>query len=101
MLTFTVGSFSKPRCSLRGRFYFFQGLPRYWISQSILALGDGESLAGIFFFLFLLSNALMAGLPCYGAAGPFFYPGWATVHGPHPRETKRSFFGPTSKAIKS
>jgi ABC-2 type transport system permease protein len=71
------------------RFASFQGLPSYWITQSILAWGDGEWDAGRFYFLVLLSNSLLAGLTCFGGAGRFFYGGWASVHGREPRSLRR------------
>jgi len=74
------------------RFASLQVLPSYWITQSILAWGEGAGRAAQFYFLVLLSNAMMAGVMCFGVAGRFFYGGWATVHGRGPMTAKSRFF---------
>lgn len=60
-------------------------LPSYWISRSMIAWGEGWSSTGNFFFLVLLSNALMAGLVCAVASDRLFYEGWSRLHGQGPR----------------
>lgn len=55
-------------------------LPSYWVASSMIAWGDGWAWRGTFFFLVLLSNALMATLVCVTASGRLFYDGWSRNH---------------------
>jgi ABC-2 type transport system permease protein len=55
-------------------------LPSYWVASSMIAWGDGWAWKGTFFFLVLLSNALMATLVCVTASGRLFYDGWSRNH---------------------
>jgi ABC-2 type transport system permease protein len=51
-------------------------LPSSWMAQSVLAWGDGLFRKGAFFFLVLLSSALMGLLLSYEVAGNTFYGSW-------------------------
>ncbi len=51
-------------------------LPSAWLAQSILAWSDGLPRQGYFFFLLLLSNALMALLIGFQWVGRHFYESW-------------------------
>lgn len=56
-------------------------LPSYWATQAILSAGDGRLADAVFWFLLLLSTALMA-LQCTAwLAGRMFYPGWSYLMG--------------------
>jgi len=55
-------------------------LPSYWVASSMIAWGDGWVWKGTFFFLVLLSNALMSTLVCVTASGRLFYDGWSRNH---------------------
>jgi ABC-2 type transport system permease protein len=55
-------------------------LPSYWVASSIIGWGDGWSGRGLFFFLVLLSNALLMTQICVGASGRIFYEGWSRNH---------------------
>jgi len=52
-------------------------LPSSWMAQSVLAWGDGLFRKGLFFFLTLLSTALMALVLSYEVAGRAFYGSWS------------------------
>jgi len=56
-------------------------LPSYWLSTSILAMGDGMAWKAGFFFLVLLANALLALLFSFTVTCAFFYPGYAQLQG--------------------
>lgn len=56
-------------------------LPSYWLSTSILALGDGMIWKSGFFFLVILANALMALLFSFTVTSTLFYRGFAQIHG--------------------
>lgn len=62
------------------RFTRFPLLPSSWVAQSMIAWGDGWTWKGTFFFLVVLSNALMAGVICVAASGRIFYDGWSRNH---------------------
>ncbi|RYD66000.1 MAG: hypothetical protein EOP84_31460, partial [Verrucomicrobiaceae bacterium] len=51
-------------------------LPSAWLAQSILAWSEGLSRQGTFFFLLLLSNALMALLIGFNWVGRYYYDSW-------------------------
>ncbi|MEA3212173.1 MAG: type transport system permease protein [Chthoniobacter sp.] len=51
-------------------------LPSAWLAQSVLSLGEGLTRQGAFFFLLLLSNALMGLLVGFEIVGRFFYGSW-------------------------
>jgi len=55
-------------------------LPSYWVASSVIAWSAGWGSRGGFFFLVLLSNALMAGLVCVTAGRRWFYDGWSRAH---------------------
>ncbi|NQU09387.1 hypothetical protein HQ590_01235 [bacterium] len=55
-------------------------LPSYWVASSIIAWGEGWAWRGTFFFLVLVSNALMGILICLGASSRLFYEGWSRSH---------------------
>ena len=52
-------------------------LPSYWVAAGVIAWGERLDWRGTFFFLVLLSNALMATLVCVSASGHIFYSGWS------------------------
>lgn len=52
-------------------------LPSYWVATSMIAWGEGWSWRGTFFFLVLISNALMATLVSASASSRLFYDGWS------------------------
>ena len=52
-------------------------LPSYWVAAGVIAWGEHLDWRGTFFFLVLLSNALMATLVCVSASGRIFYSGWS------------------------
>lgn len=62
------------------RFTRYPLLPSSWVAQSMIAWGEGWGWKGTFFFLVLLSNALMAGVICIGLSGRLFYDGWSRNH---------------------
>ena len=55
-------------------------MPSYWVGSSIIAWSEGMNWRGTFFFLVLLSNALMAGLACVLISRRMFYDGWSRTH---------------------
>jgi ABC-2 type transport system permease protein len=54
-------------------------LPSAWVAQSILAWSDGLSQRGLFFFLLLLSNALMGLLIGFELVGRCFFGSWTVA----------------------
>jgi len=52
-------------------------LPSAWLAQSVLSWSDGLMRQGAFFFLLLLSNALMGLLVGFEFVGRFFYGSWS------------------------
>lgn len=54
-------------------------LPSAWLAQSVLFWGDGLMRQGGFYFLVLLSNALMGLLIGFEVAGRFFYGSWSAA----------------------
>jgi ABC-2 type transport system permease protein len=52
-------------------------LPSYWVASGVIAWGEKSEGRGAFFFLVLLSNALMGMLVCVGISGRMFYSGWS------------------------
>jgi ABC-2 type transport system permease protein len=55
-------------------------LPSYWVASSMIAWGEGWAWKGTFFFLVLLSNAMMFTMICVSASGRIFYDGWSRNH---------------------
>jgi ABC-2 type transport system permease protein len=55
-------------------------LPSYWVASSTIAWGEGWSGKGLFYFLVLLSNAMMATLVCVTISRRLFYEGWSRNH---------------------
>jgi ABC-2 type transport system permease protein len=55
-------------------------LPSYWVASGVIAWGEDWGRRGGFFFLVLLSNALLAGLVCLAAGRRWFYEGWSRSH---------------------
>jgi ABC-2 type transport system permease protein len=55
-------------------------LPSYWVAESMIAWGGGWIWKGTFFFLVVLSNALLAGVICVAASGRIFAEGWSRNH---------------------
>ncbi len=55
-------------------------LPSYWVASSMIAWGEGWSGRGLFFFMVLLSNAMMATLVCTLMSRRLFYDGWSRNH---------------------
>jgi ABC-2 type transport system permease protein len=55
-------------------------LPSYWVASSMIAWGEGWSRKGLFYFLVLLSNAMMATLVCLTISRRLFYEGWSRNH---------------------
>jgi ABC-2 type transport system permease protein len=51
-------------------------LPSAWLARSVLSWSEGLSRQGAFFFLVLLSNALMGLLVGFEVVGRFFYGSW-------------------------
>ena len=54
-------------------------LPSAWLAQSVLAWSEGLARQGAFFFLLLLSNALMGMLVGFEVVGRLFYGSWTTA----------------------
>ena len=54
-------------------------LPSAWLAQSVLSWSDGMARQGAFFFLLLLSNALMGLLVGFEFVGRFFYGSWTAA----------------------
>ena len=52
-------------------------LPSAWLAQSVLSWSEGLTRQGTFFFLLLLSNALMGLLVGFEIVGRFFYGSWS------------------------
>jgi ABC-2 type transport system permease protein len=52
-------------------------LPSSWLAQSVLSWSEGLTRQGAFFFLLLLSNALMGLLVGFEIVGRFFYGSWS------------------------
>jgi ABC-2 type transport system permease protein len=63
------------------RFSLSPFLPSSWMAQSVLAWSEGLMRKGGFFFLVLLSSALMGLLVSYEVAGQAFYGSWAATMG--------------------
>ncbi len=59
-------------------------LPSYWVASSMIAWGEGWGGRGLFFFLVLVSNALMAMLVCVVLSVRLFYDGWSRNHSQGP-----------------
>jgi ABC-2 type transport system permease protein len=55
-------------------------LPSYWVASSMIAWGEGGVGRGLFFFMVLLSNAMMATLVCTTVSRRLFYEGWSHNH---------------------
>lgn len=55
-------------------------LPSYWVASSMIAWGEGGVGRGMFFFMVLLSNAMMATLVCTTVSRRLFYEGWSHNH---------------------
>jgi ABC-2 type transport system permease protein len=55
-------------------------LPSYWVASSMIAWGEGWSGRGAFFFLVLLSNAMMATLVSVTVSRHLYYEGWSRNH---------------------
>jgi ABC-2 type transport system permease protein len=55
-------------------------LPSYWVASGVIAWGGRLDWRGTFYFLVLVSNALMATLVCVTASGRIFYSGWSRNH---------------------
>jgi ABC-2 type transport system permease protein len=55
-------------------------LPSYWVASSMIAWGEGWTGRGMFFFMLLLSNAMMATLVCTMVSRRVFYEGWSRNH---------------------
>jgi ABC-2 type transport system permease protein len=56
-------------------------LPSYWVASSMIAWGEGWTGKGMFYFLVLLSNAMMAMLLCITLSRHLYYDGWSRNHG--------------------
>ena len=54
-------------------------LPSAWLAQSVLSWSDGMGRQGAFFFLLLLSNALMGLFVGFEFVGRFFYGSWTVA----------------------
>jgi ABC-2 type transport system permease protein len=54
-------------------------LPSAWVAQSVLAWSDGLSQRGLFYFLLLLSNALMGLLVGFELVGRCFFGSWTVA----------------------
>ena len=54
-------------------------LPSAWLAKSVLSWGEGHTTQGAFFFLLLLSNALMGLLIGFEFIGRFFYGSWTAA----------------------
>jgi len=54
-------------------------LPSAWLAQSVLSWSEGLGRQGAFFFLLLLSNALMGLLVGFEVVGRFFYGSWSVA----------------------
>jgi ABC-2 type transport system permease protein len=52
-------------------------LPSAWLAKSVLSWSEGLTRQGMFFFLLLLSNALMGLLVGFEIVGRFFYGSWS------------------------
>ena len=55
-------------------------LPSYWVASSMIAWGEGWSGRGMFYFMVLLSNAMMATLVCVTVSRRLYYEGWSRNH---------------------
>lgn len=56
-------------------------LPSYWAAHGLRMAGDGNYAESLFWFLLLLSTALMAIYLTGQLAGKIFYPGWSYLMG--------------------
>ncbi len=54
-------------------------LPSAWLAQSVLALSEGLTRQGVFFFLLLTANALMGLLVGFEVVGRFFFESWTVA----------------------
>jgi ABC-2 type transport system permease protein len=61
------------------RFSLNPFLPSAWLAQSVLAWSEGLVRQGVFFFLLLLSNALMGLLIGFEVVGRCFYGSWVIM----------------------
>jgi ABC-2 type transport system permease protein len=64
-------------------------LPSSWMTQSVLAWSEGLFRKGAFFFLVLLSSALMGLLLSYEVAGKAFYSSWSASLGSRAESVQR------------
>jgi len=71
------------------RFSLSPFLPSSWMAQSVLAWSDGLLRKGSFFFLVLLSSALMGLLLSYEVAGHAFYGSWSASIGSRAERVQR------------
>jgi len=56
-------------------------LPSYWVASSMIDWAGGLTGRGMFYFLVLLSNALMSILVCVAVSRRLYYEGWSRNHG--------------------
>jgi ABC-2 type transport system permease protein len=64
-------------------------LPSYWAAQGMTAMARARMGEGGYYFLLLLSNALMLPWVCGEAAHRIFFPGWSSLHGMDRQRIKR------------
>lgn len=69
-------------------------LPSFWAAQGVLASAKGEIRQSAFYFLLLLSNALMLFEVSLLIASKMYYPGWAALHA-----SPQTRLHPTGKGI--
>jgi len=56
-------------------------LPSYWVASSMIDWAGGLTGRGMFYFLVLLSNAMMSTLVCVTVSRRLYYEGWSRNHG--------------------
>jgi ABC-2 type transport system permease protein len=69
-------------------------LPSHWAAKGLQLAGDGALLDALFWFLLLLSTALMAVYLTGLLAGQIFYPGWSYLMGQDKQRIKPMDRGP-------
>ena len=68
-------------------------LPSYWAAQGVTALARAKLSEGIYYYLLLLSNALMLPWLVGEVAQRLFYPGWSDLNGLDRQRIKREGAG--------
>lgn len=75
--------------------------PSYWAAEGILNTADGDYGGALFWFLLILSSAMMAVMATAALAARMFYPGWSYLMGQDRQRIKPLNRGPLALVGKS